>query len=203
MSILNGFFYIILYSFMGWLAEVSYWFIQEGYFINRGFLTGPLCPMYGIGALFAVKLLERYRDNSVAVFFGGVALSALLEQTTSFVLEQMFDLVLWDYSYSRWNINGRLSVKNLFLFGMLAVVLVRYIHPIATRTLEKIPRKSLKFFLAIMAIYLCLDIGFTTVAMNRINDGLGGATSTDIHILIRARRELIEDLILKSSFLLD
>ena len=87
-----------IYAFLGWCTEVSYAALKTGRFVNRGFLNGPVCPVYGFGVVIVLWVLEPLRGNLLLLFLGSVALTSLLEWLTGFVLERLFHQRWWDYS---------------------------------------------------------------------------------------------------------
>lgn len=124
------FIYFFLYAIIGWMCEVVYCSIPEKKFINRGFLNGPYCPIYGVGALIIITFLMPYISDPILVFFIGVILTSTLEYVTSWGMEKLFHAKWWDYSDHKFNINGRVCLLNSILFGLLCVVLMYIVHPI-------------------------------------------------------------------------
>ena len=98
----------IIYAFIGWCAEVSYAAVNRGIFVNRGFLNGPYCPIYGCGVVIVVTVLTPLKDNLFLLFVGSVVLTSVLEYITGFLLEKVFHNKWWDYSNMPFNINGRI-----------------------------------------------------------------------------------------------
>jgi len=119
----------IAYSFGGWIWEaVILSLLREHRIINRGFLNGPYCPIYGVGALFSVLLHHYIGDNYILLFLGGGVIACILEYITSFALEKLFRARWWDYSDRFLNINGRICLVGFVLFGLGAVG-INLIHP--------------------------------------------------------------------------
>ncbi len=120
----------LTYSVVGWLMEmVAVTIIDRKKPTNRGFLIGPICPIYGFGAIF-MTLLLRGVDNLVEIFLVAMLGSALLEYFTSFVMEKMFRVRWWDYSKKPFNIHGRICLENLFYFGVLGIMVVKLGNPV-------------------------------------------------------------------------
>ena len=128
--ILQNILLFFIYSFLGWVCETVYCSIGGRRFVNRGFLNGPLCPVYGFGALIVVWAMQPFYKSVLLTFVAGVVLTSILEYITGWLLETLFHLKLWDYSERFLNINGRVCLKNSLMFGILAVVTVFYIHPL-------------------------------------------------------------------------
>lgn len=96
----------VIYAFVGWCCEVAFAAVKSGTFVNRGFLTGPVCPIYGFGMLIVALLLTPLANSWLLLFVGAVVLTSLLELVTGFVLERFFHQKWWDYSAFRGNIGG-------------------------------------------------------------------------------------------------
>jgi uncharacterized membrane protein len=132
MLIVHYVLWLILYSIAGWVYETILCSIQERKFVNRGFLNGPYCPIYGFGAILDI-LLIGWISNPVALFFVGMLVTCTLEYFTSWLLEVLFHAKWWDYSYMKFNIKGRVSLLGALIFGTFSVVLIKFIHPFALR----------------------------------------------------------------------
>ena len=120
------------YAFFGWCTEVTLKFIQYHRFINRGFLTGPICPIYGTGAVLitlAMDLLPSAEHAVGTTFAVSFLLCGLVEYFTSYFMEKRFHARWWDYSRKPMNLNGRVWIGNLVLFGLGGVAIVHLINP--------------------------------------------------------------------------
>lgn len=106
-----------IYSVIGWCLETTLVFINTKNFINRGFLIGPYCPIYGFGAVLMILYLTQYRDNILTVFILGAVTCSVLEYLTSYFMELLFKTRWWDYSNHKFNLNGRICGQNSLLFG--------------------------------------------------------------------------------------
>lgn len=124
-----NFLYFLTYSILGWLCESIWCSIGERRVVNRGFLSGPLCPIYGVGGMLVVLLLRPFMVNGLLLFLMGMLVTSILEYITGWGLEKIFRLKLWDYSGRIGNINGRVCLRNSLLFGLLAFALAYHIHP--------------------------------------------------------------------------
>lgn len=132
--------YFTIFSFLGWLAETIYCFIIDKKFTYRGFLYGPVCPIYGTGALIVIFILNPVRNNIVLLFLFGVILTSSLEYITSYVMEKIFNMKWWDYSDHKFNINGRVCLLNSTLFGLLSIILMKFIEPMVVYFINEIPK---------------------------------------------------------------
>jgi len=135
------FLFLACYSFLGWVAEVSYVLVREKSLQNRGFLTGPFVPIYGFGAIALVYLVLPYIDNPFVVFVASVAITSTLEFVTHLVLDKAFHIKLWDYSDRPFNLQGRICLENSLLFGALGLLLIYVLHPAFVQLLMAIPHE--------------------------------------------------------------
>ena len=104
------FLFFIIYSFLGWIIEVILCSIIEKKIVDRGFLIGPICPIYGCGAVIITLALSSYKDDWIVVFCMAVILAGALEYFTSYAMEKIFHARWWDYSNNKFNINGRICL---------------------------------------------------------------------------------------------
>ena len=119
----------MLYSFLGWMMEVVRCYFKYGKFINRGFLVGPYCPIYGFGAVFLELFYGNLSHNIFIVFMASIFDAAILEYLTSYIMEKMFGARWWDYSDRNFNINGRICLENLVGFGFLSIIILYLVNP--------------------------------------------------------------------------
>ncbi|MGG5461767.1 putative ABC transporter permease [Clostridium sp. B9] len=164
--------YIIIYSFLGWICEVIYCYILDHKFTNRGFLNGPLCPVYGFGALFVLTFLNDFRNNVFLVFILGVIITSVLEYVTSVILEVSFHTKWWDYSNHKFNIHGRVCLLNSTLFGILSVVLVEVINPAIVNLVSKFPKELVILITILLTTAIFVDFVITVSTMLKLNSKL-------------------------------
>lgn len=118
-----------LYSFMGWLWETVYCSLKERHFVYRGFLMGPITPIYGFGILGVLYFIEPLQNNIVLLYVLAAVLVTVLEYVTSFALEKLFHATWWDYKEVPFNINGRVALPVSVFWGFCCVLIVRVVHP--------------------------------------------------------------------------
>lgn len=143
-------FYFFLFAFFGWLMETAYSFVMLGHFTKRGFLYGPLCPLYGYGALILILFLGKYRKHSFKLFVYSAVIFSVFEYITSYVLEVLFHSYWWDYRNDFFNLNGRISIFYSFAWGIIAILFVGHLYPFIKKKASFILSKvsySLKAFL--------------------------------------------------------
>jgi uncharacterized membrane protein len=134
--------YLALYSFLGWIAEVLYVFARTRHLQNRGFLTGPFLPIYGVGAIALVLAVLPYVNNPFLVFLASVLITSVLEFFTHLVLDKLFHIKLWDYSDRPFNLQGRICLQNSLLFGGLGLLLLYVLHPFAQTIIGGLPKDA-------------------------------------------------------------
>ena len=161
-----------LYSFMGWASESIYCSLSERKFINRGFLSGPFCPVYGAGGVLVTAALSSLQGNVPVLFISAVLLTSILEYLTGLALEKLFNVKYWDYSKYKINLHGRVCLKNSIIFGIMSVVIIIYVNPVLFIMMRSIPAPMLPVISAIFIIYFLIDTYITSRAMLRLNGKL-------------------------------
>ncbi|MDD4571479.1 MAG: hypothetical protein PHN47_03215 [Clostridia bacterium] len=171
-QILNYYSYLLIYAFIGWCSECTYCSIPEKHFINRGFLNGPLCPIYGFGALLIIVLLMPFSIEPVLVFFLGILVTSALEYFTSYFMEKIFHAKWWDYSTYPYNLNGRICLKNSFFFGIMCLIAIYLLHPLVTDWVAKVPFNAKLIFLSAATLIIAVDMTVTVYTMLKLNGKL-------------------------------
>lgn len=161
-NIEKNFIYFIVYALIGWIYETILCSVRGKRFVNRGFLNGPYCPIYGFGAVFVVSFLKEV-TNPVAVFFQSLVLTGILEYITSYLLEKLFGARWWDYSHYKYNLNGRVCLLGAVVFGTMSVILVFFIHPFVSFLVDFIPFWTLTGISVFLFAVLVSDIVVTLV----------------------------------------
>jgi len=164
--------YFILYSVVGWICEVIYCSIPEKKFINRGFLNGPLCPIYGFGALIVIFFLTPFKESVFLVFILGLIFTSALEYFTSYVMEKLFHSKWWDYSNNRFNINGRVCLLNSVLFGIMSVFVMFVLHVKIEDFVNSISYLWIQIIAIVSLVILTVDTTVTVQSAVNINEKL-------------------------------
>ncbi len=125
-----SFLIFIISAFVGYFLEVFWVYLNSKKFVNRGFLCGPVIPIYGFGAILILYCLLRYYEDPVVVFVFGIIIASALEYFVSFVLEKVFHNKWWDYSIYKYNLNGRICLRNSLAFGALSLVIIYFVTPL-------------------------------------------------------------------------
>ncbi|MDD4564645.1 MAG: putative ABC transporter permease [Eubacteriales bacterium] len=160
--------WIFFYSMIGWIYESILCSIIERRWINRGFLNGPYCPVYGFGAVLNILILDGI-NNIFILFYLSAVMACSLEYFTSWLMEKLFQARWWDYSGHRFNINGRISLAGAVVFGIFSVLLIRAVHPEAVRLTENFSDAAI--FTAALAILfiLAIDCAVTIIHVQGFN----------------------------------
>ncbi len=158
-------YYFIIYSFLGWVIETLYAGWEEHRFVNRGFLNGPFCPIYGFGIVALLLTLRPVFDNLPLLFLGSVVLTSTIEYSTGWLLETVFHHKWWDYSNRRFNLNGRICLRFSLYWGIAAVVIIKMVHPFITAMVDKIPLKAGELGLYLLALYFMFDMIYTLISL--------------------------------------
>lgn len=153
----------LIYSFIGYICEIIFSSFAQRKLVNRGFLCGPYCPIYGIGGLFILFVLLRFKEDPVAVFVIGAIITSALEYFTSFLLEKIFHNKWWDYSSYKFNIHGRICLQNSLLFGLGALVVIYVGDPVITNMLAKLSTKTINVIAICAAIIFIGDCIYSFV----------------------------------------
>jgi uncharacterized membrane protein len=167
-TITNYFLWFILYSVVGWILETALYAIRDKKSVKRGFLFGPLCPIYGTGAIICTLFLYGRITNFFALFGAGFALCTVIEYLTHFILEKVFHSMWWDYSNQKFNIKGRVCLKSSLLFGLGVAVLLEYIQPFVEYVTYTIPLDARLFAAFIIYSILIVDIAITVESLKSI-----------------------------------
>lgn len=147
----------ILYSFIGWCMEVCVVFFNTKKLVNRGFLIGPLCPIYGWGSILIIILLNKYENDYIALFVMAMLLCSILEYFTSYVMEKLFKARWWDYSDKRFHINGRVCLDNAIAFGVLGIFVLKIVNPFLLKVIGILPSIGLYIVSGIIFVIYLVD----------------------------------------------
>ena len=172
--------FFFTFSFVGWFWEVILFLVNEGYFINRGVMYGPWLPIYGVGGFVIIKLLQPFRENPQKMFLSSVIVCGTLEYTTGWALETFFDKKWWDYSGYFLNLNGRICLEGLLVFGLAGVSFTYIFAPLLESLYSRIDPKFKRTLCIVLSIIFILDMGYSFKYPNSgegITDGYGANTT--------------------------
>lgn len=123
--------------------EVGCKLVELKKFINRGFLIGPYCPIYGWGCILIIILLNKYTNDPLVLFIMAIVICSILEYFTSYFMEKLFKARWWDYSRRKFNINGRICLETMIPFGLLGCLIMYFVNPFFVSVYSKIPSNIL------------------------------------------------------------
>ena len=162
----------IIYAFIGWCAEVGYAALNTGKFVNRGFLNGPYCPIYGCGVVIVVAALTPLKKNLIILFIGSFFLTSILEFITGFLLEKVFHNKWWDYSNLPFNIKGYVCLKFSIYWGLACTFIMDIVHPIIYKFITIIPHILGIILISIFMGLFVVDVIITVATILKFNQRL-------------------------------
>lgn len=200
-----------IYGFLGWCTEVAFAAGKERRFVNRGFLNGPICPIYGVGVVAVVVLLEPYENNLFILYVASIILVTALEWVTGFILEKLFHSKWWDYSNMPLNLNGYVCLLFSLIWGVACVAIVKWIHPFIFKGVKILPVWFGAILLVLLGIGMLADLYVTVtniLQMNRhlarmeeiatelrkISDELGANISENVLEAMEKKEDIAEDM---------
>ena len=150
--------YLVIFSIIGLFIETSFCYVTTGVIESRkGLVWGPFCPVYGVGAVLIIILLNKYKDSYLKLFVYGSIAGNVIEYMLSYILEAMYGTRFWDYSFITLNLNGRICIKYSLFWGILAIMLVKFAQPLIDKLINKIPETKRKIINIIIIIFLGID----------------------------------------------
>ena len=149
--------YFFFYSFVGWIWESCYVSVLTRRLTNRGFLTGPMLPIYGIGAVVMLCATYPVQSSDVGIFLLGLIAATMLEYVTGVVMEALFQVRYWDYSDKKFNIQGHICLSSSLAWGVFTLLLIRVVHPRISALLERIPQSVCFGALFVITIVFSID----------------------------------------------
>lgn len=196
--------YSIIFSIVGLIIETVFCYITTGVVESRkGLIWGPFCPVYGVGATILILLLNKYKQNGIKLFIIGSILGNVIEYGLSYVLEAMYGTRFWDYAYLDWNLNGRICIKYSVFWGILSVVLIKFVKQWIDKIINKIPNN--KTLHIIIVTFIAIDGLATIWAVNTyqnrvVNAYYGIQTENTNKIQQYIQDNLFSNKIMKKTF---
>lgn len=167
-SLYNLVWVFVIYSFLGWCLEVVYAKYKHQKWVNRGFLNGPYCPIYGASISAIVYLLGPFEGNILAIYLGSVFLTTAFELTTGYVLEKVFNQKWWDYSDDNWNFKGYVCLWNSIIWGFACLAVIYLVQPQIDRLLDWVPVILGGSVLLAVCVFMTIDLCFTVFALLKL-----------------------------------
>lgn len=153
----------ILFSLFGYIAEMTMCIIVDRKITNRGFLCGPIIPIYGVGSLFLILFLDQFKKEPLVVFIFGMLITTALEYLTSYLLEKIFHNRWWDYSQNKYNVNGRICLLNTSLFGFGSLAIIYLFNPMFDSFLNQMNTYAIITISIISFVIFVLDVIYSCV----------------------------------------
>lgn len=157
----EAFFYFMVYSCLGWMLETTYCSIVERHFAFRGFLYGPICPIYGVGALMMICWFRPFLDRPVLFYLVATVCMSAWEYLVGWFLEVTTHIKYWDYSMHKFNIKGRICLWVCLTWGVLSFIILYFVHPRIARVAESIPALWRYVLDGVLFVVLCVDAAAT------------------------------------------
>ncbi len=154
--------YFCIYAFLGWLMETAYAYYVFGHFVKRGFLFGPLCPIYGFGGVILYSLLAKYKKSPLKLFFYSAIVFSAFEYVAGFMLDALFQTRWWDYTGEFLNLNGRISIFFSFVWGICSILFINYIHPFIKKKLNLVLKDMPYLLQKVVANLILIVLTFDT-----------------------------------------
>ena len=164
--------WLIIYSFFGWVWETCYVSVKSGKFVNRGFINGPLCTIYGFGAVSVYVILRPFSDNLLYLYLGGVVVATALEYVTAVLMESIFHTSWWDYSDNKFNFQGRICLGASLGWGAFTVILFKVLHPLVESIVILYPVYVGEIGICVIGVGYVVDFVFSAAAAFRIHEKL-------------------------------
>ena len=153
--------WFFIYSFLGWAWESAYVSIKNKKLVNRGFINGPLCTIYGAGAVTIYLLLRPFEKNLALLYLGGVITATALEYVTGWIMETVFHTRWWDYSNKKFNLHGYISLASSLLWGAFSILLFKLLQPFVSWITSLYPQSIGEVILAVVSVLYGIDFGIS------------------------------------------
>ena len=166
--------------------EVIWTLIKEKKLVNSGFLIGPYCPIYGVGCLLLILLLDKYKSNMLLLFLMSIIVCSILEYATSLIMEKLFKARWWDYSEYKFNLNGRICANTMIPFGILGVLVVYYLNPFLSNIIN-----INNIIINIILIIFITDFGISFGIIENMKGTINTITKDNTEEITRKVKEII------------
>lgn len=190
------FFFFMIYSFIGYLTEITCCSINnKKLIVNRGFCLGPYLPIYGSSSVIMNIFLAKYSKDIVTLFVMSAFVCTLMEYMTSLILEKIFHARWWDYTEKKFNLSGRVCLENSCLFGLGGVFIVSILHPFLDGLVSMIPHNVLIILSIVLFVIFMIDVIITVTTMCQVKIATTKFTAKDAteEISRKVRNEIIKN----------
>lgn len=165
--LINWFF---IYSFFGWLWETCFVSLKNGKYVNRGFINGPFCTIYGFGALSVYLILKPVGDSILCLFFGGIVVATVLEYVTAVLMESIFHTSWWDYSDNKFNFQGRICLGASLGWGVFTLLLFKVLHPAVEKLVSLYPVNVGEIAVCVISVGYLVDFAYSAAAAFKLHE---------------------------------
>ena len=189
------FWYFLIFSIAGIIIETVYCYITTGVLESRkGLIWGPFCPVYGVSAAILIIFLNKYQhENVLKLFAYGFVVGSIAEYILSFGLEAIYGVRFWDYGYVKLHLNGRICLQYSFYWGILSVIIMKWIKPVIDKFIKKLPTKGRNITEIIFMIFFTINCIFTIWGIqtyqNRVMNEQENQAQTD-NILVQVKQNI-------------
>ena len=190
------FFFFMIYSFIGYLTEITSCSINnKKLIVNRGFCLGPYLPIYGFSSVIMNIFLAKYSKDIITLFVMSAFVCTLMEYMTSLILEKIFHARWWDYTEKKFNLSGRVCLENSCLFGLGGVFIVSILHPFLDGLVSMIPHNVLIILSIVLFVIFMIDVIITVTTMCQVKIATTKFTAKDAteEISRKVRNEIIKN----------
>ena len=195
----NLFLLFFIYSFLGYIVEsISVSLIEKKIVWNRGFLVGPYIPIFGTGAMTMILTLQKYKDDTIALFIMSMVVCLTIEYLCSLIAEKIFKLRWWNYSDKLFNINGRICLQNGILFGLGGVLIVKYVNTWIENLILLLPNSLMITLSIIFSIIFIADTIISTHTVIKFNSSFKRYSADNTQ---EVKKKILEEL--QHNFLLN
>lgn len=194
-SLSELFLYFMLYSFGGWLMESCYCSVMEKRLVPRGFLYGPICPIYGMGVLLMILFFTPLKANLILFYLVAVVVMSAWEYFVAWLLEATTHVKYWDYSQFKFNIKGRICLWVALVWGVLSYLVIFWIHPPIARLYQRIPLWLVNTLCSCLAVILLIDVVLTVRHLALVSRLVAAVTklSEELQLQLSLSKAELED----------
>lgn len=164
--------YFLIYSFLGWVMEVVFHAVVVGKIINRGFLNGPVCPIYGVGMIGVLTLFTPLSDYPVLLYGGSILFATFVELVGGYILLRLFHLRWWDYSDEPFNLGGYICLRFSIAWGICIIFALKIVHPLIRLNVNILDRLPGHILVAVLYVIFAADLIITVLSILNLNKDL-------------------------------
>ncbi|MCR1839358.1 putative ABC transporter permease [Murimonas intestini] len=165
--------WLYIYSFLGWVWESAFISFKQKKLVNRGFVTGPLCTIYGVGAVSVYLILRPLGDNPLLVYLGGVAVATVLEYITAVLMEAIFHACWWDYSTKKFNFQGKICLGSSVAWGFFTLIMFKVLQPFVELVTGLVDQETGQSIIIAVTVLYAADFAYSMTSAVNLGQKLG------------------------------